>query len=91
MSAHTPGPWTAHVSKYLAFSTVAIGDVALEIKTECSEHDARLIAAATDMFAALESASDTLEQLVKINRIPANSKGLRDARAALAKAIGGGE
>lgn len=39
-----------------------------------------------DMLAALQSAAASIEQLVKLNRIPANNKGLRDARAAIAKA-----
>lgn len=39
-----------------------------------------------DLLAALKSAAATLEQLVKIDRLPENNKGLRDVRAALAKA-----
>ena len=39
------------------------------------------------MAAALESGIESMEQLLKINRLPAgeNNKGLRDMRAALAK------
>lgn len=48
--------------------------------------NARLIAAAPAPLAALHSAAESLEQLVKIARIPANNKGLRDARAAIALA-----
>lgn len=50
--------------------------------------NAALIAAAPDMYEALESAVLSIELLVKLNRIPANNAGLRDARAALAKARG---
>lgn len=48
--------------------------------------NARLICAAPALLAALHSAAESLEQLVKIARIPANNKGLRDARAAIALA-----
>jgi hypothetical protein len=48
--------------------------------------DARLIAAAPEMLAALKGAVESLEQLVALNRIPANNAGLREARAAIAKA-----
>jgi len=49
---------------------------------------ARLIAAAPVMLEALKSAAESIEQLVSLNRIPANNKGLRDARAAIALATG---
>lgn len=52
---------------------------------EC-EANATLIAAAPDMLAALRSAADTIEQLIKLNRIPANSGTLREINAAVAKA-----
>jgi len=39
-----------------------------------------------NLVEALKSAAETLEQLVRLNRISANSKGLRDARAAPAQA-----
>lgn len=35
---------------------------------------------------ALKSAKSSIEQLVSLNRIPANNKGLRDANEALARA-----
>ena len=44
-----------------------------------------------DMLEALYSAVASIEQLVRLNRIPANNKGLRDARAAISKATGGGQ
>ena len=43
-------------------------------------------AAVPDLLAALHSAKESLKQLVTIGRIPANNAGLRDVRAALAKA-----
>lgn len=39
-----------------------------------------------DLIAALRSGIASMEQLVKIGRIPENMQGLRDMRAALAKA-----
>ena len=47
-----------------------------------------LLAAAPDLLAACQSAASSIEQLVKIGRIPANNKGLRDALAAISKATG---
>src|SRR5690606_36746715 len=55
---------------------------------EEAEAIARLIAAPPDMLEALRSAVASLEQLVAIDCIPANNKGLREARAAIAKAEG---
>jgi hypothetical protein len=51
--------------------------------------NAVLIAAAPTMLDALRSAVASLEQLVRINRIPASNAGLRDARRAIALATGG--
>lgn len=45
-------------------------------------------AAIDELVAALESAVASFEQLVKLNRIPNNLAGLRDARTALAKVQG---
>lgn len=44
--------------------------------------------AAPDMLAALKSAVESFEKLVQINRIPENMEGLREARAAIARAEG---
>ncbi len=57
---------------------------------EMLEADAAFIVLACnshyELLAALESAAESIEQLVKVGRIPANNAGLRDARAAIAKA-----
>ena len=50
--------------------------------------NARLIAAAPEMLDALRSAVASMEKLVGLGRIPENMSGLRDARAAIAKAEG---
>lgn len=52
-----------------------------------NEDDARLIAAAPELLEALVCAADTIQKLVDMGRIPANSKALRDATAAIAKAL----
>jgi hypothetical protein len=54
-----------------------------------AEANARLIAAAPELLEACQSARESIEQLVRLNRIPANNKGLRDVIAAIAKATGG--
>lgn len=50
--------------------------------------NARLLAAAPELIAALRECADTLQKLVDMDRLPANSKDLRDARAAISKATG---
>ncbi len=42
----------------------------------------------TDLLTALESAVASFDQFVKLNRIPANTNGLRDARNAVALVMG---
>jgi len=58
------------------------------VLTLLPESQSALYRAAPDLLAALESAAESIEQLVKVGRIPANNAGLRDARAAIAKAKG---
>ncbi len=78
---HTPGPWELHTSPYLKFATVVIADVAHEIRSELSEHDARLIAAAPDLLEALQ------EMLLQHGVRRGNGASAL-ARAAIAKATG---
>lgn len=91
MASHTPGPLVVdeHSTlpfepRYRVYSKTNSGNVALFY----GEGDAELFAAAPDMLAALKAAVESFEQLVRINRIPENMKGLRDARAAIARAEG---
>lgn len=51
-----------------------------------AEHIVRCVNAHDDLVAGLKSAVESLESLVRLGRIPASSKGLRDAKEALAKA-----
>lgn len=55
MSKHTPGPWGFTVQKNNSFDLFASGAViACGIRMRNLEADARLIAAAPEMYAALE-------------------------------------
>lgn len=89
---HTPGPWTTG----RAINTVDIGkfsficpfgansaDQVAEIKA-----NARLISAAPDLLAALESVTLAIEQLVDIKQGSPVAFSVRKARAAIAKAKG---
>jgi hypothetical protein len=86
---HTPGK-----AGYTRIPDVLATNGALIAKCErlgslaTLQADARLIAAAPEMLSALECAVELLAQLVAFDRIPANNKALRDARAAIASATG---
>lgn len=102
---HTPGPWSfrpqnypksRHVSHYEIQSgndMVATGAAHLF----AAEANARLIASAPDLLAALEAAAELAEGTVKLLRQLDMESGriaaecvLRDARAAIARAVTGG-
>ena len=97
-AAHTPGDW--HVVKpgvsipgYHVCSRI-VSDSYTDRSSfdDPAEDDLALMAEAPRLLAALKSAVASFEQLVALNRIPENMKGLRDARAAIAKvAACGGE
>ena len=79
---HTPGPWT-----------IAMGPHRIEVHTtparayafsRSDEANARLIAAAPDLLAALEELCED-----KYLADPINADRMRSARAAIAKAKGG--
>ena len=85
---HTPGPWYLNSRGWVVQST---GDIVTRL--ECSnnkEADARLIAAAPELLAALESVLPDLEHYVATHG-PGPDKRLAIARAAIAKAKGGAE
>ena len=81
MSKHTPGPWEAHTSRYLKFATVVIADVAHEIRSECSEADARLISAAPELLEALQ-------MVARSSFLPTVGTTRAAVEAAIAKATG---
>jgi len=63
VSKHTPGPWHLHIGDDYAEVSVQCGDATIEIfnayrDEECVDADARLIAAAPDMLAALRALDD---------------------------------
>jgi hypothetical protein len=92
---HTAGPWTVDPfpgrNKVIGTVPFLSGEkdiprlpgIAFDIHNKA---DAILIAAAPDLLAACVSAVESLEQLVRLNRIPGNNAGLREARAAIARA-----
>jgi hypothetical protein len=100
---HTPGPWrwvpepdTAspwrdYGDLYSASSEVVLSgwENDFEGGVRVNSHaDARLIAAAPEMLAALESAADELERLMSWHGTEVWPSVLRDARAAIAKVRG---
>ena len=84
--AHTPGPWHLNPRGWVVQST---GDIVTRL--ECSnnkEADARLIAAAPELLAALEAVLPDLEHYVATHG-PGPDKRLAIARAAIARATVG--
>ena len=86
---HTPGPWKAIVDPE-GWELVASGRGQTIATFDCSESDARLIAAAPDLLAALEKAADWIDaQLITANDITDyDNEVFRDALKAIAKAKG---
>lgn len=92
MTNHTPGPWTAtcnHISASITTSdgsviypTIALVDTA----TTSADANARLIAAAPDLLAALIGLAE--ECTGKLGRNPYGVPAFKDALRALAKATG---
>lgn len=68
----------ARVVEYTHMASATQHGNAVFIVRACNEHD--------ELVAALRSSVESFEQFVKLGRIPANTKGLRDALAALARA-----
>lgn len=52
-TTHTPGPWTVESDDGVDFTVLGGKSSQVRIAVECGERDARLIAAAPDMLAAL--------------------------------------
>jgi len=87
---HTPGPWYLNPRGWVVQST---GDIVTRL--ECSnnkEGDARLIAAAPELLAALGDMTDRYARAMKdsgVSHYPEAMVEIRSARAAIAKATGG--
>ena len=84
MSKHTPGPWTAEPNSAHGISFSVEGGGRL-ITRFASAADARLIAAAPDLLAALRAMTDYMAYAEALGEDKAVFK---NARAAIAKAEG---
>jgi len=58
MSKHTPGPWTIEESELMGRDIVSAGNMALICTQVYSPDDARLIAAAPELLAALQAVAE---------------------------------
>jgi hypothetical protein len=91
VSYHTPGPWTVHKTTNLRLSFHIRGAASGHLALVFNEADARLIAAAPDLLAALRQAEDlisaTFENMTTGDAGEATAE-LRAIRAAIAKAEG---
>ena len=85
MSKHTPGPWTIEESELMGRDVVSAGSMALICTQVYSPDDARLIAAAPELLAALDA-------LLNYNSLGSYDRASvrQQARAAIAKATGSG-
>ena len=100
---HTPGPWwkMRRESLHMGMTTIYVGNHAEMVATipqghslRRANHNARLIAAAPDLLAALEETTDTLESLCNDLEMLAggmaleNLQAIKQGKAAIAKARG---
>ena len=96
---HTPGPWS--VAERLGFGWLIHPNVAVAYGGEGSgkqdegEHNARLIAAAPDLLTSVKLFRDTIEYLIKADRVAGDDEGARlksftleDVKDLIAKAEG---
>ena len=87
---HTPGPWRTEPAPHR--SHWILGSVPVALTVEPSEANARLIAAAPDLLAALRDMIDRYARAMKdsgVSHYPEAMVEIRSARAAIAKATGG--
>lgn len=92
--SHTPGPWGAHIDRH-GFVTLGAGPVYIRgpedgfnVAGFMSAADARLIAAAPDLLAALEELAHIVEEIEIYGYAPNTAVTLDRAHAAIAKAKG---
>ena len=91
MNAHTPGPWMAQGNRVMAAGE-QIGFINANPSC-CTAEDwanARLIAAAPDLLAALQNARNVLAGIASgdLKTVSADGPALAQCRAAIAKATG---
>jgi hypothetical protein len=93
---HTPGPWEDNDAGLIYGQVSDDNDVAPFVSDVCDspleysgqeKANARLIAAAPEMFAALELCEDVLAELARLDDGTPSISALHAARAALAKAV----
>ena len=89
MSAHTPGPWV--VEPILdRFNVYLHGESCVCIARDCTEHDARLLAAAPDLLQAGVDAEELLRLICEVvclgNPPPQSIERIAALRAAIRKA-----
>ena len=99
MSKHTPGPWMASQNEVISVASTAERVVITVNVVECETGapipeqaiiDARLIAAAPDLLAALKTCVFVVETLAHLRGMEAELLPHAEfARAAIAKATGG--
>lgn len=96
MSEHTKGPWAysrsatpEYAPQYSVYSETGFGGDLAIVKGEFAGYDAKLIAAAPDLLAALKRAQDLLIEL-RANDLtdPEDEQTMSDIEAAIAKATG---
>ena len=95
MSEHTPGPWTAEHHKfndgkevyYINGPNGALGYPVLVAQVQNDEADARLIAAAPDLLAALDKAAYELHQGMVLQDSKRGERRLQNLEAQIRAAI----
>ena len=92
---HTPGPWQIGDGGFTVFGPTSPGVFPVTIAPTKSRANARLIAAAPELLAALLNTTDALDQLMREGTLkighpyaPHVRDLIANARAAIAKATG---
>ena len=83
---HTPGPWIADGTTVMTSDGIYLHVATTHFLTDRPEANARLIAAAPEMYEALKALVESLDWEAK--RSGTTYAGHEDARAAIAKAEG---
>lgn len=81
---HTPGPWSIDGTRIVASDSVCVVDCVGAMGGDDSQADKRLLAAAPELLAALQSASRALTELDPL----ADHHDARPIDEALSKALG---
>ena len=96
MSNHTPGPWRAYHDSHGRFQLIGPDGTPLDPESDDAQPgegaaNARLIASAPDLLAALEQTLSTLDAICDMEGFDKHVQhGSREAREAITKAKAGG-